>query len=158
MKNQPAARDTSFDNIIPKKIWLTYNNQGTLDRFKISLEINGIEKVIEDFYIPGLDQSEGHVCGSHNLSWLVGAILKTEPPPQASVTENPTKHYNSPKDVTDRRVSGEELEKVSWRHFNKINDRRLRTAVKLGYRACEDRLLNNTPAGMHINGDDRDDE
>lgn len=72
--DQPA-RDTTFEGVIPNHVWLNYDNQiHGKDRFVIELQVNGIKKNIMDFYIPGLDQSEGHHCGGHNLTWLFTAL------------------------------------------------------------------------------------
>lgn len=76
-ENVLAGRDTTFDNIEPKSIWLSYDNQiHGENRFALELQINGIKKKILDFYIPGLAQDEGHQCGSVNLSWIVTKCLE----------------------------------------------------------------------------------
>jgi hypothetical protein len=70
--SEEPARDTTFDGVMPERVWLNYNNgkhNGPYFRFK--LEINGIEKELNAFYIPGIDQNEGLLCGSHNLTWIL---------------------------------------------------------------------------------------
>lgn len=70
-----TARDTTFDNVIPERVWLCYDNgKHRGPYFKWFIEINGIRKEIESFYIPGIDQREGHHCGSHNLTWILAPL------------------------------------------------------------------------------------
>lgn len=74
--DQIASRDTTFDNIIPKHLWLKLDNIKEKDHFSIILEINGISKVLSQPYIPGLDRNEGVHLQSINLSWILQPLLK----------------------------------------------------------------------------------
>lgn len=80
--NQPAARDTTFDGIKPERVWIRFGNYDRDGYLTVTLEINGIDKVIREFYIPGLASDEGVLSESHNLSWIVkdpSPISRTEP-------------------------------------------------------------------------------
>lgn len=68
---QVAARDTTFDGIVPERVWLSFHNTKRKGYLTVTLEVNGIEKVINELYIPGLDLDEGICCESQNLTWLV---------------------------------------------------------------------------------------
>ncbi len=72
---QVAVRDTTFDNIGKiKSAWIIVNNRGKeKNQLEITLEVNGVEKVIQSHFIPGLDPSEGHTLHSTSLSWLFKA-------------------------------------------------------------------------------------
>lgn len=70
MSNQLAARDTTFDNVECKSMWLDFSNIQKNDYLTVSLKIDGKEKIINEFYIPGLDRSEGITLHGHNLTWV----------------------------------------------------------------------------------------
>lgn len=70
MSDQVAARDTTFDNSECKSIWLDFSNIQKDDYLTVSLIIDGKEKVINEFYIPGLNRSEGITLHGHNLTWV----------------------------------------------------------------------------------------
>jgi hypothetical protein len=69
--NQPAARDTTFDGITPERVWLTFNNIDRKGYLTVKIEVNGISKIVREFYIAGLHPNEGVECSSHNLTWLL---------------------------------------------------------------------------------------
>ena len=71
MSEQPAARDTTFDNIKPEQLWLDFSNTRREGYLSVILSINGIEMVIEEFYIPGLSLNEGITLCGRNLTWIL---------------------------------------------------------------------------------------
>lgn len=73
----PAARDTTFDGIKPEKmwLWLCFRNKKP-NHLDVILELNGIQKVIRRFYIPGLDPNDGCLSESHNLTWILRGELE----------------------------------------------------------------------------------
>lgn len=75
MSDQVAARDTTFDGIKPEQVWITFNNIDRKDYLTCKIEINGIGKVMHEFYIPGLNPEEGVHVSSHNLSWILKGEL-----------------------------------------------------------------------------------
>lgn len=68
---------------------------------------------------------------------------------------NRIRAINEPAPKPLERLNNGELEKIGWRHFNKLNDHNLRAAVRMGYRAAEAKLL-GTPPGTGITGDNQD--
>lgn len=65
-KPEPAARDTTFDGVKPERVWVRIGNCEMPGRFRVVLEINGIDKVIYD----SIDECDGNISHHTNLSWL----------------------------------------------------------------------------------------
>src|SRR6185312_15152756 len=66
--SEVACRDTTFDGVLPKRVWLCYNNRKQAGKgLVISIEINGIEKELNNFVYP----NDGFHLGSHNLTWIL---------------------------------------------------------------------------------------
>jgi hypothetical protein len=66
-----AAEDTTFKNVKAERVWLSFSNLEKENYLTVTLEINGIKKVINEFYIPGLSRNEGLTSYSHNLTWIL---------------------------------------------------------------------------------------
>lgn len=64
---QVAARDTTFDGIVPERLWISSR---ILDKkyLQIYIEINGIEKEIERIYVGNYD---GIHSSSTQLTWII---------------------------------------------------------------------------------------
>lgn len=67
-QQQVAARDTTFDNIIPERIWINHRSSSCRKYIVWYLEINGIEKEMSRFYVGSYD---GILSESHQLSWIL---------------------------------------------------------------------------------------
>ncbi len=65
--------DNVFNGIKPERVWLKFHNHIRPGYLTVTLEVNGIDKVIREFLIIGLDFEEGHCSEHHNLTWLLGA-------------------------------------------------------------------------------------
>ncbi len=69
-ENQPAARDTTFDNVIPKSLWITISNCESDGKLRVFFELNGIKREIFAILPSHADRQEGIVLQSTNLSWM----------------------------------------------------------------------------------------
>lgn len=72
--DQIASRDTTFDNIKPETMWISFSNVKKKGYLTVDLSINGIEKELTSFYINGLSPSEGMTLESCNLSWVFNKL------------------------------------------------------------------------------------
>lgn len=55
-------------NSYPKTVWITTTNIGEDDRFKVKLELDGKEEILESTWIPCLNREEGIHSYGHNLT------------------------------------------------------------------------------------------
>lgn len=63
-----AARDTTFDNVIPERLWVLTRTSPDRKYIKIYIEINGIEKEVDSIYVGSYD---GIISNAHNLTWIL---------------------------------------------------------------------------------------
>ena len=63
-----AQRDTTFDGIVPKSVWISTRTTEKRDYILVIIELNGIEKEIDRIYVGNYD---GILSSSHNLTWLL---------------------------------------------------------------------------------------
>jgi len=70
VSEQQSAAACEFSNIIPERLWLTIDNQVD-KKVKITLEINGQDKVLEHCRFECFDPEQGHYLHSWNLTWLL---------------------------------------------------------------------------------------
>lgn len=65
-----AARDTTFDNVIPERLWVLTRTSPDRKYIKIYIEVNGIEKEVDSIYVGSYD---GIISNAHNLTWILSA-------------------------------------------------------------------------------------
>lgn len=63
-----AVRDTTFDDITPKHLWITISNCNSTREIVVCFELNGLTK--ELFRMKPSYIDDGNICESHNLSWV----------------------------------------------------------------------------------------
>jgi len=76
--NNPAARDTTFDNVKPERLWILIDNCEKDGQLRVSFELNGIKKEIFAIKPSYAEKSEGIISQSTNLSWIIGSALEAE--------------------------------------------------------------------------------
>jgi hypothetical protein len=68
MSEQQIAQDPLSTQRI-ERIWLNINNlEGSKDRLKVALEINGVERILFNTWV-----SDGNHGQSHNLTWVLNS-------------------------------------------------------------------------------------
>ena len=69
--SEVAARDTTFDDIIPERLWIGVTNCNGDGKLQIIVEINGIQKTIWSMKPSYAEVTEGLISEFHNLSWVL---------------------------------------------------------------------------------------
>lgn len=75
---QVAERDTTFDNVVPERLWISTRTTPDGKHIRVIVEINGIEKELERIYVGGYD---GVLSSSTQLTWVLNQAndaLKTK--------------------------------------------------------------------------------
>jgi hypothetical protein len=68
MQDQIPAKDI-FQDVKPERVWLTLSNVCDKGKFRVVLEVNGVEKELFHSYP---NRADGIISESHNLTWLLG--------------------------------------------------------------------------------------
>jgi len=69
MDELEPARDTTFDKVIPQRLWIGVTNLKS-DKLQVIAEINGIDKVIWEANPLHCSKEEGLISTYTNLTWL----------------------------------------------------------------------------------------
>lgn len=72
-----AARDTTFDGVVPERLWIGVRNTGEEHKLEVVAEINGIEKVLWSMKPSYAERANGIVSYYTNLSWV---LSRANPP------------------------------------------------------------------------------
>jgi hypothetical protein len=67
-EQQVAARDTTFDGVIPERLWISTRTTQDRKYILVIAEINGIEKEIDRIYVGNYD---GILSSSTQLTWVI---------------------------------------------------------------------------------------
>ncbi len=78
MTDQVAARDTTFDGVVPKHLWIKISNCDKDGKLRVYFELNGIEKEIFSIVPRYAEKEEGIILQSTNLSWILKDHSKLE--------------------------------------------------------------------------------